>query len=152
MGLGSIFGSLIEPITEIIGKAVVDKDKKMELQFELEKLLDQADARYHEQMIAQTEVNKVEAAHKSVFVAGWRPAIGWGCGAALVYNTLIAPLFGTGVADLAFLQTILMGMLGIAGMRSFEKAKEVATDSLSYPETKPGFPKSILPDNIPWIK
>src|SRR3546814_15120057 len=83
--------------------------------------------------MAQSEVNKVEAAHPSIFVAGWRPFIGWGCGCAFIYSAILAPLFKLQPADIAFVQTVLMGMLGIAGMRSYEKVKGVETGGISLP-------------------
>lgn len=122
--------ALIPIVGELIDRVVPDADKKIELKLELAKLADAEAQREHEQLIEQTEVNKIEAGHRSIFVAGWRPAIGWGCGAALVYNTMVAPMFNLGQADLGFLQAILMGMLGLAGMRSFDKVKGVANDYL----------------------
>ena len=94
--------------------------------------------------MAQIEVNKTEAQHSSVFVAGWRPAIGWIGAAAMAYQFLLYPLMlwgwtylqGMGwipkeltpppVLDADQLWVILSGILGIAGMRSFEKSKGVA--------------------------
>jgi len=133
------------PIIDVLGKIVdnviPDPDKKMEVKVELAKLADAEAARENQLLIAQTEVNKAEAGHSSIFVAGWRPAVGWGCGCALVYNTIIAPLTGAGVADLGFLQTILLGMLGIGGMRSLEKIKGVASDVLPLPKKDAPVPK-----------
>jgi hypothetical protein len=86
----------------------------------------------------QLEVNKVEAASSSVFVAGWRPFIGWVCGAACAWNWIGLPVakalllaFGGPVldlspADLTEMLPVLMGMLGLAGYRTFEKTKGVA--------------------------
>jgi hypothetical protein len=108
--------ALIPIIGGIIDKAIPDPSKKMELQLELAKLADAEDQREHEQMLGQIDVNKTEATHRSIFVAGWRPAVGWGGASALLYNTLIAPMFGLGVADLGFLQTVLLAILGIGGM------------------------------------
>jgi hypothetical protein len=90
-------------------------------------------------MMGQIQTNTAEAQSRSVFVAGWRPFIGWGCGSALLYNTLIAPLFSFPVADLGFLQTVLMAMLGVGAMRSYDKAKGTSNDVL------PIFPKSVTP-------
>lgn len=132
------------PILDVIGKivdnVVPDPDKKMEMKIELAKLADAEAARESAERIAQTEVNKAEAGHSAIFVAGWRPAVGWTCGLALGYNTILAPAFGWGVADLGFLQTILLGMLGIAGMRSFDKAKGVASDVLPLPKKEDAAP------------
>lgn len=129
--------SLIPVLGNIIDKAIPDPAKKMELQLELAKLADAENQREHQEMIAQTEVNKVEAAHRSVFVAGWRPFVGWGCGSALIYNTMFAPALGLGVADLGFLQTVLLGILGIGAMRSYDKAKGTANDVLPLFQSTP---------------
>ena len=81
----------------------------------------------------QGEINKIEAAHKSVFVAGWRPFIGWVCGLALAYNFILRDLMVWGLAltaagtppppplHLDVLTTILYALLGLGGLRTFEK-------------------------------
>jgi hypothetical protein len=86
----------------------------------------------------QLEVNKAEAASPSVFVAGWRPFIGWVCGAACAWNWIGLPVvkaflpLAAGVsinmapADLTEMLPVLMGMLGLGGLRTFEKVKRVA--------------------------
>lgn len=89
-----------------------------------------------QQTIAQLEINAREAAHPSVFVAGWRPAFGW-CGAlGFVYATIGQPLLAWGAAikgwpappalNLDLLWVVVTGMLGIGGLRTFEKTKGVA--------------------------
>lgn len=87
---------------------------------------------------AQMEVNKEEAKHVSLFVAGWRPFCGWVCGSALAYHFIVLPLMTflitvyqwevppLPVFDMGTLMTVLLGMLGIGGLRSFEKVKKVA--------------------------
>ena len=86
----------------------------------------------------QLDVNKVEAASSSVFVAGWRPFIGWVCGSACAWNWIGLPVTKMGLAlaggpalnlepaDLTEMLPVLMGMLGLAGYRTFEKTKGVA--------------------------
>lgn len=87
--------------------------------------------------LAQTEVNKVEAASQSIFVAGWRPAVGWCCCGAFAFKFVILPtamlaLSATGhtvtmpAMDFTEMSTILMGMLGLGAMRTVEKVKGVA--------------------------
>lgn len=84
----------------------------------------------------QIEVNKVEAANTSLFVAGWRPAIGWICGAAFAFKFIGGPAafvlsqwFGHPITlptfDFTEMSTILLGMLGLSGMRTIEKVKNV---------------------------
>lgn len=94
-------------------------------------------AAYTEQMRAQAEINKQEAASSSLFVAGWRPFLGWVCGLGFAYTYLLSPLV-TGFMSLFGLEIsmpgipsdtlmeLTMGMLGLAGLRSFEKMQGVA--------------------------
>jgi hypothetical protein len=84
-------------------------------------------------MLAQTEINKVEAANTSVFVSGWRPAIGWVCALAMGYQYLLRPFLVAFNPVLAFpglddnLWQLLAGMLGLGGLRTFEKVNGVAS-------------------------
>jgi hypothetical protein len=124
----------LDVFTKVIDQVIPDADKKMELKLELAKLADQEAARASQEALAQSEVNKVEAGHRSIFVAGWRPAVGWVCAGSLTYAAIISPLTGWGAPDLGFLQTILLAMLGISASRTFEKVKGVSNDVL--PMTK----------------
>lgn len=124
--------ALIGPVTGILDKFIEDKDQKAKLAHEIATM---AEKHAHEAAMAQVDVNKAEAQHRSIFVAGWRPFIGWTCGIALAYHFVLAPLilFGAGWAgatipelptfDMDSLMTVLLGMLGLGGMRTFEKAK-----------------------------
>jgi hypothetical protein len=80
-------------------------------------------------LVGQLEINKVEAAHKSLFVAGWRPFVGWVCGVGLLYNVLIQPIFDIWVdmpeINPDLLYPVLLGMLGMSGLRTYEKFKGV---------------------------
>ena len=122
----AILSSLIGPVTGLLDKFIEDKDQKNALAHEISTM-----AERHALEIAkgQLEVNKVEAAHKNLFVAGWRPAIGWICGFALLYSTILAPIIGIWVAvppvDSSLLTSVLMGMLGLGAMRTAEKVKGV---------------------------
>lgn len=93
----------------------------------------------------QLEINKTEAQHGSIFVAGWRPFIGWVCGAALVWNFIIQPLLlwiawmmpdlGMDMStapklDSGELMTVLLGMLGLGGLRTYEKRLGVSRNEL----------------------
>lgn len=132
--LGGILKDLISPVTDIISEVVVDKDKKKELELELQKLIDQVDERYHDELMGQIEVNKIEAAHASIFVSGWRPFIGWVGGVGLAYNFVLAPFVEfiarangfVGVLptpNSSELLTLVLSMLGVGAMRSFDKMK-----------------------------
>ena len=117
--------AIIGPVSAILDKVIPDKDLREKLSHEIATMADR-------QMSAQIEVNKVEAAHKSLFVAGWRPAIGWICGLALLYSTIISPILGIWFTvpdvDTSLLTTVLMGMLGLGAMRTFEKTKGVSRE------------------------
>lgn len=78
----------------------------------------------------QTKINEVEAQHRSMFVAGWRPSVGWVCSLAFAYHFIVFPIIRTIYPDVDFpeldtepLFTVLMGMLGLGGLRTFEKLK-----------------------------
>jgi|TARA_R110002074_G_scaffold6265_1_gene29027 hypothetical protein len=122
----AILSSLIGPVTGLLDKFIEDKDQKNALAHEISTM-----AERHALEIAkgQLEVNKVEAAHKNLFVAGWRPAIGWICGFALLYSTILSPIIGiwftVPAVDSSLLTTVLMGMLGLGAMRTAEKVKGV---------------------------
>jgi hypothetical protein len=77
-------------------------------------------------------INRQEAAHKSIFVAGWRPFIGWVCGIGLLYNVLLNPILSVWVTmpavDPAQLYPVLMGMLGLGSLRTVEKIKKVESN------------------------
>jgi len=80
----------------------------------------------------QTKINEIEAKHRTVFVAGWRPFIGWVCGIALAYNFVIRDLLIWALdpnpippaLQMEHLLTVLMGMLGLGGLRTYEKIKD----------------------------
>lgn len=85
-------------------------------------------------LLGQLSINRQEAAHKSLFVAGWRPAVGWVCVLAMGNNFLIIPYadaFFPNVMiqlDVAQMMPVLIGMLGLGGMRSYEKVRGVARE------------------------
>lgn len=135
-GLGSVFdfgSKVIDKIWPDKTEAEAAKLKLFELQQsgELQKLAIDADLAK-----GQLQVNAVEAASASVFVAGWRPAVGWVCVIGLLYTFLLRPLlsWASGIADIPVppqldmgdLFTLLAGMLGLGSMRTFEKLNGVA--------------------------
>lgn len=128
---------LVGPVSDILDKVVEDKDQKALLAHEIATMAEKA---AHEAAMAQVEVNKAEASHRSLFVAGWRPFIGWVCGIALTYHFIVNPVIvfmlvsfnvtGLHPSDLPkfemeSLMTVLLGMLGLGGLRSFEKYKGI---------------------------
>ena len=128
-----LISSLVGPVSDILDKVVTDKDLKDKLAHDIATM---AERHAHEVVKAQIEVNKTEAQHHSMFVAGWRPAIGWGCCLGMAGNFLIIPfvnmaleLLETGVVvpmiELDLMMPVLMGMLGLGAMRTVEKVKKV---------------------------
>jgi hypothetical protein len=124
--------SIIDSVGKVAGDLITTDKEKMQLEIENRKLDMAVD-------MAQIEVNKIEAASSSMFVAGWRPFIGWGCGSAFLYSAMFEPI-ARFVAQVGFNYTgafpqldtnltmqVMLGMLGMAGMRSYEKTKGVAS-------------------------
>ena len=129
-----LLGKLVDPMSNILDKVVEDKDQKAKLAHEIATM-----AERHAQELAkgQIDINKEEAKSRNIFIAGWRPFVGWTCGLALFWHFLGLPvtLFVTGwfnlqhpplpEFDMQSLMTVLLGMLGLGGMRTFEKFKGV---------------------------
>ena len=118
--------ALIGPVASLLDKFIPDADTKTKLAHEIATL---AEKQAHEIALAQIEVNKEEA-KGNWFQAGWRPACAWVCVAGFTVNFLISPLaepFGVVVpqADISTMMPVLLGMLGLAGARSFERVKKV---------------------------
>jgi len=128
----SLISSLIGPVTGILDKVIEDKDQKAKLAFELSTM---ADTHAQQALLSQLEINKAEASSGSLFKGGWRPFIGWTSGVAFAYHFVLQPLLvfvltASGVDlpelpqfDMSTLLTVLGGMLGIGGLRSYEKTK-----------------------------
>ena len=126
--LTSAFGTIIDRV--VPDKAAADKAKQ-ELASDLMRMAQESN-------LAQIDVNKTEAASGNLFVAGWRPFIGWTCGVALAWHFVLFPVTSflvvlsgedippLPVFDMDSLMTILLGMLGLGGLRTFEKFKGVS--------------------------
>ena len=124
--------ALIGPVTSLLDKFIEDKDQKNKLAHEIATM---AEKQAHEANMMQAETNQAEATHRSVWVAGWRPFIGWVCGIALAWHFVLSPVIiflaawfsvtlpALPVFDMGSLMTVLMGMLGLGGLRTFEKTK-----------------------------
>ena len=115
--------------SKLIDKILPDPAAKDAARLELMKLQQSGELAA---MTAQTEINKVEAASSSIFVSGWRPAIGWVCALAMCYQYLVRPFITAFYPALTFpgldenLWQLMMGMLGLGGLRTFEKVNNVA--------------------------
>ena len=126
---------LIGPILTLLDKVIPDADKKQEL---AQQIATMAEEHAQQLALAQIEVNKAEAASTSIFKGGWRPFIGWTCGVAFAYHFVVQPVLVFALAaqggavpelpafDMDSLMTVLMGMLGLGGLRTYEKLKGVA--------------------------
>ena len=124
----SLLSQLISPATELASKFIKDKDQAARLAHELSTM---ADRHAQEALLAQLEINKAEAASGNWFAASWRPLCGYVCVLGLTVNFLISPIaagFGVTIpqADVSVMLPILTGMLGLAGMRSWEKSKGIS--------------------------
>lgn len=125
-----MLGALIGPVTGLLDKFIEDKDQKNALAHEIATM---SEKHAQELAMAQIEVNKAEAASGSIFKGGWRPFIGWVCGFAFAYHFILQPilLFGIAVAGVSFpplpafdmsqMMPVLLGMLGLGGLRTYEK-------------------------------
>jgi len=159
MGL-PIIGDLIDGVKDILSEVIVDKDKKKAIELELKKLEDEANNRLHLETVAQIELNKVEAGNGSVFVAGWRPFVGWVCGVGLGAQVILFPLLDRifnwkMTFDTELLVLTLSGMLGLGSMRTLEKIKGVSTNNYNDRPKEPTVVKQILdilPEKAPWQK
>lgn len=132
--------NLIPIIGDVLNKVLPDtkaKDKAM-AEIELRKLEIESNIQnaITQQNLGQIEVNKIEASNSNLFVSGWRPFIGWTCGFALVWQFVLMPflswalsIFGIEVTapvlSTSEISSIILGILGLSGMRSFEKKNNV---------------------------
>tara|TARA_R110000787_G_scaffold276255_3_gene385166 strand:- start:1558 stop:1953 length:396 start_codon:yes stop_codon:yes gene_type:complete len=122
--------ALIGPVTGLLDKFIPDADEKARIAHELATM---GEKHAQEALLAQLEINKAEAASGSVFKGGWRPAVGWVCASAFAYHFVLQPILLFVVAltgtelptlpefDMGTLLPVLGGMLGIGGLRSYEK-------------------------------
>ena len=129
--------ALIGPVTGLLDKFIPDADERNRLAHEIATM---SERHAHELAKGQIEINKISAAHKSMFVAGWRPFVGWSCGVAMAWHFVGQPIAVFVIAyagvetpplpvfEMESLLTVLLGMLGLGGLRTFEKTKQVARE------------------------
>ena len=134
-------GKIVDGVVNTIDELHTSKEEVMKIDLEVRKIA-------HGENMGQIEINKMEAAHKSIFVAGWRPFIGWVCGFALLYNFILRDLIVYGITlrnasapappelQMEHLMTIVIGMLGLGVARTYEKTKGVNSDSLNGKKRK----------------
>ncbi len=128
--IGPVIGPLLDRIPNANERARAKEDAEAQLL-----------AAFNQASLAQTRINEIEAGHRSIFVAGWRPFIGWVCGAGIMWSFLVQPIaawavamWGSPGATLPVISTdglyqLVLAMLGMGGLRTFEKLKGVARNA-----------------------
>lgn len=121
--IGNGIVDAVEGVGNVVDKFVETADEK--------RAWEQIKARMaQEPQLAQIELNKVEASHRTIFVAGWRPAVGWICAAGLAFTFIVNPIiqWTTGQAGPALptnvIFELILGLLGLGGLRTYEKLKD----------------------------
>lgn len=123
--------AIVEVVGKVIDRVFPDPAQAAQAKLEFAKLQQTGELT---QIAGQMEINKIEAASQSVFVAGWRPFIGWVCGAAFGWNFVLMPILGwvSSLAghpvqvpqlDFSEMSPVLIGMLGLGSFRTVEKIK-----------------------------
>jgi hypothetical protein len=126
--------ALFEVGSKVLDRILPDPTQQAAAKLELLKLQQNGELA---QITGQMEINKVEAASSSIFVSGWRPSIGWICGAGFAVQFVIGPLAEWGAAlaghpvkfpqmDTGTMMPLLLGMLGLGGLRTAEKLQDKA--------------------------
>ena len=123
--------ALIGPATKLIGKFVRDKDKAAQLSHDIATM---AEKHAQELALAQIKLN-TEEAKGNWCQSSWRPLVGWICAVSLGINFMVSPIcagFGITIpqADMSVMMPLLLGMLGIGGLRSLDKIKKVDTKKI----------------------
>jgi hypothetical protein len=139
--MGALLAALLPSLMQVIGKVLPDPQAAADAQRRLVELAQQGELAQLDAdlklALGQLDINKAEAQSGSLFIGGWRPAVGWVCVLGLAYQFLAFPLLGWAGANLAgwsappaldmsTLLTLLGGLLGLGGFRTAEKIKGVA--------------------------
>jgi hypothetical protein len=126
---------MVTTVSQLVNKFVPDRDAQVKLQAELQMKLMEIEA---DAAKSQAEINNTEAASSNIFVSGWRPCVGWVCATAFAWQFVIQPFFSFAYTlytkqpapvvalDHDALNTVLFGLLGLGGFRSWEKVKGVS--------------------------
>ena len=131
--LASLIPGLLPLVGDVLERFFPDKEKAEQANREIESKFTSHLARID---LAQLEVNKEEAKSRNIFIAGWRPFIGWTCGLALCWTYILQPIAQFVLAqtghlidlpglDMSTMMPVLLGMLGLGGLRTWEKQKGV---------------------------
>lgn len=128
-----IIGQVLDIGEKLIDKLIPDPKQKADALLKLKELEQNGDLAV---IAGQNDINKIEAASSNVFIAGWRPMVGWVCAAALAVMLVLGPMLEWGSAATGHpmkapvmptetVMALVTSMLGIAGMRTYEKLKDV---------------------------
>jgi len=139
-----LIGGIIDTVGKVADSLVTSDEERARLKIEAAKIETEAYRAETERLGDQLQINKEEARHANIFVAGWRPAVGWVSVTALAYQFILYPLLLWGwngmqaagwvaanispppMLDVEALMVLVTGMLGIAGARTWEKLKGVS--------------------------
>jgi hypothetical protein len=137
----STLGKVVEGGLDIIKRLIPDKGEQLKVENEFRALMLGAEremrAQEHAEKMAQVEVNKIEAASTNIFVAGWRPSIGWTCALSLFWTfvgydvtrfflvVLNSPIVPPQLVGSEHLMELVFAMLGLAGFRTYEKQRNL---------------------------
>jgi hypothetical protein len=128
-----IWGDLLREIGQTVRQVLPNPQAQAEFDLKIMELAERAEQRENELMLGQIQVNQTEAQHSNIFVAGWRPFVGWASGLSVAYIFLVRPLltqiFGVPMPDLEIVELMMLlgAMLGIGGMRTAEKFRGLAS-------------------------
>jgi hypothetical protein len=140
-------------------RVIPDPAQKAQLEIQLAQLAAQEQEREHQEVLAQSQTNTAEASNPNIFVAGWRPFVGWVCGVGVAYSFIVEPFLEflakldgyTGAfpaLDTSNLMTLMMGMLGLGYLRTKEKINGIDSETTTSVAT-PAIPKKKVL-GIPW--
>lgn len=128
-----LLGPILDLGKSILDKFIPDPAEKAKAEMEMLKMMSEGELK---PLMAQLEINAREAAHPSVFVAGWRPAFGWAGAFGFLYSTVAQPMlvwYGSTKGwpvppdiNIDLLWVVITGMLGIGGLRTFEKKSGIS--------------------------
>lgn len=134
--------TVIPAISALLDRIIPDQTEREKAKIELLKSERAADLEELRLALStdqiQAEINKEEAKQSNIFIAGWRPFIGWVCGIAFCYHFVLQPVLAFIIAnlnngkvilpnfDMSELSTVLMGILGLGGLRTLEKIKNIS--------------------------
>lgn len=140
MALGSVLVKLAPQLLDLIDNLIPTEAGRAEAKLKLMELEQKG-------QLAQVEINSKDAGHQSLFVAGWRPFIGWVCGAAFAWVFLLQPIIGFALSavglgpvilpffDMDAMMYVLFGILGLGGLRTYEK-KSGISDAPAAPSNR----------------